>query len=137
MEIWKCLITLSVTILLIMLGSKVVYNDRIAVIEGNIMLEASPDNSSHQTSWQLNFPNGFNSNNCVCVAFGTKLYADSKAGYAYGTGFEGAIGLGCGDIPKSIELGQINNLDKIWCQAYNTSGAEKTLYYRIVLLKTR
>lgn len=116
-------------------GSSYLLKNNIAVIEGSVNLVASPDNSPKQTTWQLDFPEGFNSRNCVCIAFGTRLYSDNIAGYAYGTGFEDSIGTFSGDIPKSIELGFTNNISKIWCQAYNILSEQREMYFKIVLLK--
>ena len=122
-------------ILLIIVGSKVIYRNDCAVIEGNIKLAAGTDGKAKQTVWNLSFPNGFNSNNCVCIAFGTSLYSKTVAGYSYGTGFNDALGLYLGDIPKTIELGSVNALDKIYCQAQNIDSQERTLYYKIILMK--
>lgn len=135
MEIWRYLVLLSVIILLIIVGSKVIYRNDYVVIEGNVKLEAGTDGRVKQTVWNLSFPEGFNSNNCVCIAFGTRLYSETVAGYSYGTGFNDAIGLYLGDIPKTIELGSVNDLSKIYCQAQNIDSKERTLYYKIILMK--
>lgn len=53
--------------LLIMLGSKVVYNDRFVTITGTINMPEQND-SSLTGSTDIAYPNGFNSENCVVVS---------------------------------------------------------------------
>lgn len=57
MEIWKYLIILSVTILLILIGSKVIYKDDYAVITGTV----------NGNGVDIEYPKGFTKDNCVCV----------------------------------------------------------------------
>ena len=67
MEIWKYLIVLSVTILLIIVGSKVVYNDRFVTITGTIAMPEAND-SLLTGSIDITYPNGFNSENCIIIS---------------------------------------------------------------------
>ena len=90
-----------------------------AVIEGSHTLAANTQENLEQdydmqTQWQINFPSGFNKDNCVCVCFGVKGYSDRC--YAY-------------------TLGWNQDTTKINLEAYNMATSEKTLWYRIVLMK--
>ncbi len=109
--------------------------NNIAVITGKINLAATEPNSEviTQTTWTIDFPAGFNKDNCVCLSFGGRMH--DNRGFCYGTGNEDVIGLAIGDIPKSIVLGHASDTSKIWMQAYNIANSEQVYEYRIVLMK--
>jgi len=114
-------------------GSGYILKDDYAIIEGIMRLTGEAEGK--QTSWEIDFPEGFNQENCTCLAFETKIIKTN--GYANGTGFSDAMGLYSGDIPRSIIVGRSNSdsISKIWCQAFNVGTDTIEVRYRIVLMK--
>lgn len=111
--------------------------NNISILEGSVTLNASSDGEPLQTSWELDFPSGYSSENCICIGFGTSSKSSTLDGYSYGTGFTDVTGIVTGEIPRSIKLGELKNLTKIECKAYNILQEKTTLRYRIVLLKIK
>lgn len=109
--------------------------NNIAVITGKITLAGTSagDNNPKQTVWTINFPNGFNKDNCVCLAFGGRMYDDR--GFNYGLGDDGSFGIVTGDIPRSITLGYKPDPTKIHMCAENIANSDHVYEYRIVLMK--
>ncbi len=105
------------------------------MITGEIALAGTDANaeSSTQTIWYEDFPEGFNKDNCVCIAFGGRLFDDR--GLGYGTGKEESVGLISGDIPRSITIGSKVDTNKIGLMAYNIANTAKNYEYKIVLMK--
>lgn len=114
-------------------GSGYILKDDYAIIEGIMRLTGEAEGK--QTSWEIDFPEGFNQENCTCLAFETKIIKTN--GYANGTGFSDAMGLYSGDIPRSIIVGRSNSdsISKIWCQTFNVGTDTIEVRYRIVLMK--
>lgn len=109
-----------------------------AVIEGSYTLTANTQENLEQdydmqTQWQIDFPTGFNKDNCVCLCFGVKGYADRC--YAYGYNTSAAMGMIRGTVERTITLGWNQDTTKINLEAYNMATSAKTLWYRIVLMK--
>lgn len=109
-----------------------------AVIEGSHVLTANTEekhsqNSSMQTQWQIDFPSGFNKDNCVCLCFGAKSYEDRC--YSYGFNTSASLGIVKGTVERTIMLGWNQDTTKINLEAFNMATTEKTLWYRIVLMK--
>ena len=109
-----------------------------AVITGSMTLAANTQenldlNASQQTMINIDFPSGYNKDNCVCLAFGVKGVENRN--YAYGYNTSGSLGLLRGTVERTITLGALSDSTKIGVEAYNMATSEKTLWYRIVLMK--
>lgn len=138
MEIWKYLIILSATILLIVIGSKVIYSDNIAVISGQMILEANSQsnlnsNIEQQTILNIDFPKGFNKDNCFCLTFGIKTNEDKN--YSYGVGDSISNRSFTGSLIRNVILGAPDDNSKIALHVWQPSTSQKTAYYRLVLMK--
>lgn len=78
---------LLLIILVIAIGSKVTYQDNFAVLTGSVILEANTEENiqagkSKTTTFSIDYPEGFNRDNCVVVS-----YARTGTGglmYSYG-----------------------------------------------------
>ena len=121
-------------------ASAYILKDDYAVIEGVVVLNGNNpfEDLGKQTIWEIDFPVGFNENNCVCLSFETKIIQNRNWGYSTGTGFLDSIGMYTGDIPKTLILGRTNSensVKKIWCQAFNLNASSAELKYRITLLR--
>ncbi|MFQ9264497.1 MAG: hypothetical protein ACLR44_05310 [Clostridia bacterium] len=138
MGIWKCLTILSVTTLLILVGSKVIYKDDYAVITGQMSINGKTSGTDFATSnVQIDFPSGFNRENCVVLAFGTR--SNTNLGYTYGR-LDSDSSMGLATLyaagPKGIILGGINaSANKIIVHGSNCSNDAIVFYYKIVLMK--
>lgn len=114
----------------------------IAVIEGNVKLTASTTELAEKgegkiTTFDLNFPNGFNKENSILLSFGGKVLNDGR-GYSDGVPVAMSNAMATGNTPRSITLGGAPTSDianKIRCLVKNYSTTELTYYYRIVLMK--
>lgn len=109
-----------------------------AVINGSMTLAANTQanldlGASQQTMINIDFPSGFNKDNCVCLAFGVKGVENRN--YAYGYNSSGSLGMLRGTVERTITLGALADATKIGVEAYNMATSEKTLWYRIVLMK--
>lgn len=109
-----------------------------AVITGSMTLAANTQENldlgaSQQTMINIDFPSGFNKDNCVCLAFGVKGVENRN--YAYGYNTSGSLGMLRGTVERTITLGALADATKIGVEAYNMATSEKTLWYRIVLMK--
>ncbi len=126
------------TILLILIGSKVLYSDNIAVISGQMELEANSqsnleNDAEQQTILDIDFPKGFNKDNCVCIAFGMKTYAERN--YSYGVAFSSSNRFLTGSYIRNVILGSGDNNSKIALHVWNMATGQHTVYYRLVLMK--
>lgn len=65
------MVILLLIILLIVLGSKVIYKDNFAVITGTISL------TNGSGIGYLNYPDGYNYNNCIVISAAVAIYNDS------------------------------------------------------------
>lgn len=111
--------------------------NEIAVIEGNFLMTNfdSSGGSPTQNSITIDFPAGYNKDNCIVKAFGTRLYNDGR-GYNFGTGVYGNAGtIVTGAITRDIVLGYVADTSKIWMEVYNVGTSQRTCYYKIVLEK--
>ena len=87
------------------------------------------------TSKEVDFPEGFNKDNCVVLSFGGRNFNDGR-GYSYKFGgVTDATDLVLGTEAKRIELGSRSNDKKINIMVGNISTEIKTKYYKIVLMK--
>lgn len=108
--------------------------ENIAVLTGSVKLAAaSSSDNAKQTTWTLNFPSGFNKDNSICVAFGIKT--NTKSGFAYGLSESVSTRMFLGTYFKSVQVGYSSDTSKIFCEAYNPATSERTIDYKIVLMK--
>ncbi len=140
-EILKLVTILSVTILLIIIGNKVIYENNFAIIEGSIVCNANTldplKGEVTYTSKEIDFPQGFNKDNCIVLSLGGRNFDDGR-GYSYKfSGATEATDLVLGTEAKRIELGSRSDNEKINLMVGNISTEVKTKYYRIVLMKIK
>lgn len=104
----------------------------IAILTGTVTLEASEDsgNSYKQTIWDINYPEGFNKNNCTIISFGGK-FASEGFTFGYTDIASSSVSSISGAVPKSASLTDSG----IRVQAWNIAGIEKDFSYQIVLMK--
>ncbi len=86
-----------------------------------------------QTVLNIDFPQGFNKDNCVCLAFGMKTYAENN--YSYGVAFSETNRFTTGSYYRNIILGSGDNKSKIGLHVWNMATGQHTVYYRLVLMK--
>lgn len=128
---------LKVIILQIQNGSKVVYEDNFAIITGSITLKANTsqnlsNNIEMQTQLDINFPDTFNKDNCICIAFGMKKTEDKN--YSYGIGQSSSSNSIVGSLYKNVILGGTDNT-KITIQIWQMGTSIQKYIYKIVLMK--
>ena len=120
-------------ILLIVIGSEVIYKDNFAVISGKL-------NNGEST---IEYPEGFNKDNCVIISFSLdnpNLDTDVKH-WAYGNLFDASSWVG-GSIPYKIGMYSENIRIKtkrviITNEQYPSVGESTVAHnYKIVLMKT-
>lgn len=83
----------------------------------------------------IDFPAGFNSENCVVISIGTKFFKDKKYIYGHTDPNQVSVSMITGNVPFNVTLGADNNLNKILLGGHNMSSSKKVLYYKIVLMK--
>ena len=135
-------------ILLVLLGdssklggknpSQYTTNDKFAVLTGNMTLEANSQSefeagNQKQTQLLINFPSGFNKDNCVCIAFGMKT--DSAKNYSYGISSSISNQAALGSYPRHAVLGGSTDNTKIALQVWQSATCSKKVYYKLVLMK--
>ena len=86
-----------------------------------------------QTVLNIDFPQGFNKDNCVCLAFGMKTYAENN--YSYGVAFSETNRFTTGSYYRNIILGSGDNKSKIGLHVWNMATGQHIVYYRLVLMK--
>ena len=112
-------------ILLIVLGSKAVYKNNFVVISGNLKVAANDSNVAN-----ISYPEGFNAENCVPISCG--LQAIANKGYNYvGYNKDSSSAL-TNAYDRKLNLTSSN----IVLMIYNPTTSEKTVSYKIVLMKT-
>lgn len=127
------------TILLILIGSKVVYKDDYAVITGSMTLNAVETAGAYKsTSKNIDFPDGFNKDNCILISAGQNKLGLEDMGYGYGItdlNYNKSLGTLIGAEPFCVLLGSNTDTTKIKIYGFNSYNGERTLNYRIVLMK--
>lgn len=92
------------------------------------------NNLEQQTILNIDFPKGFNKDNCVCIAFGMKTYEEKN--YSYGVAFTESNRFVTGSYIRNVVLGNTNDDNsKISLHVWNMTTAQHTVYYRLVLMK--
>lgn len=122
-------------------NSDVVVNtiqNNIAVISGQMILEANSQsnlnsNIEQQTILNIDFPRGFNKDNCFCLTFGIKTNEDKN--YSYGVGDSISNRSFTSSLIRNVILGASNDNSKIALHVWQPSTSQKTAYYRLVLMK--
>lgn len=110
---------LLLIILLIVVGSKVIYKDNFAILTGNIPLT----NGSGQVN--VNYPDGFDSSNCVVVSLGIDIYASGKFSFVGDAGSPLIYEARLADPYIVVKTNSVDNI-----------GTTNTKQYKIVLMKT-
>ena len=119
-------------------GSAYVLKNNIAILTGSMPIEGKSEGIEFvTTNTHIDFPEGFNRDNCVVLAFGTK--GNINLGYTYGhlnSADSMSLAMFYGSGPKAVTLGGINTSEnKIIVHGSNFSSDAITFYYKIVLLK--
>lgn len=111
---------LLLIILLIVIGITYINKDRFAVITGNINL------NNGEGSVSVDYPNGFNIDNCVPISAGFNFVRDANW-------------LGFGFVQNTFGIGVRLSDTKVTFQVYNTlggsGGVTASKPYKIVLMK--
>ena len=118
-------------------GSAYILRNNIVVLNGITNIHVDADSSlSHQ--FNLNYPSGFNKNNTIILAFGSRRADNEALGFSFGTlSVSTASALISTSIGKKVTL----NEDDMLCNIYfNYNGASHNAYdykfeYKIVLMK--
>lgn len=124
--------TLLLIMLLIVIGSKVVYKDNFAEVQGTVNLTASSDPGSTYlpTNFSIDYPNGFSKENTVVVGFKCKLQGTGTGDYIFGyTPDKMSASAVSGAYPRTVRMS-----NKLECSIYNLSSSRK-LDYVIYLMK--
>lgn len=102
----------------------------VAVLTGSINLTISDKRLTG--SKDINYPNGFNKDNCVVIACGISGNASSNTEFAYGNSGDNASSYVTGGMPSMVKLRQ----DRIQFQIYlDVEAVAGTRNYKIVLMK--
>lgn len=129
-------------ILLIIIGSKVIYNDRFVTIIGKATLTANTqenatNNKCTFTNIKIDYPSGFSAENCVLISYSRQH--NSNMGYSYGwdnylESMDNLIGV----IPMRVTLfgnSTTEYSNKIRLQLGNLSTSEADISFKITLMK--
>lgn len=114
-------------------GGKYFNMDNICVLLGNKTLGANSSSSGMeyaQTTWDINYPTGFNKNNCIVLAFQGNLDNNERVG-AFGVSPNTATAAAIGTLPRTVMMKN----DGINLQVWNPAYSEKTYHYKLVLMK--
>lgn len=117
-------------------GSAFMSRSNFAVITGSMTLSATTEALTYrQTIKDINFPSGFNKDNCVLISAGRQY----SGNYGYGYGICDFInakstGMLTGTAPFAVWLGA-NSGTNIRIYGYNEATSQKTLNYKLVLMK--
>ena len=109
-----------------------IYGDDFVTIKGNVLLAGAdePLKSFRQTIFKIDYPEGFNKDNTVALAFDVN---STSVVTTYNFGFTPpslSVIATQGTFPRTIGFGD----EQITCMVYN-SVTERTIKYRIVLMK--
>lgn len=136
------MVILLAIILLMLIGSPVIYKDNMAVITGTLKLNANTqekavENICTYTDTKINYPNGFSADNCVLISCGRQN--NNNFGYAYGwDNYIDSMDSLLGIVPMRINLygdSTTEYANKIRLQMGNLSTNEVSVPYKIVLMK--
>lgn len=118
------------------------YKNDYAVITGSMVLDANTQENAvngktTKTATAIDFPSGFNADNCVIVSAGR--YGTAQGMITYGwSDYLSSMDLFFGNVPFSISLNKTNTTafsEKIRIEAGNLTTSQQTMYFKIVLMK--
>lgn len=115
---------LLLIILVIVIGSKVVYKDNYAVITGSMSISANGSLTK-----DINYPSGFNVDNCVPISCGLKVLENK--GYNFIGDYLNSSSLLINAYDRSLNL--ISTAIQLY--VINPTDSSKTVTYKIVLMK--
>lgn len=109
----------------------------IAILEGTVTTSEKLENETlHYNTYSFNFPEGFNKNNCYCIAFGISTTGESIQGYSYEILDPSDIRSWLrSSLYRNIILGMNNNISKIGVTIGTPFTEQMTIRYKIVLMK--
>ena len=111
-----------------------IYKDNFAILTGEITLTKSynPGTSFKETRKEnIEYPNGFNKDNCALIAFATNKTTNSNKYYTCDSNVaSSAPGGVTGNVPRSAMLS-----DKITLVFNNWMGSDVTIHYEVILMK--
>lgn len=113
------MVRLLLIILLIVLGSKVVYKDNFAVISGNIQL------TNGAGSVTLEYPTGFTRENCVPISIGIDIVGTDNFSYFFNGTSNSCFEVRFGPSNLFVNAKSIDGL-----------GTSNTKQFKLVLMKT-
>ena len=129
---------LLLIILVIAIGSKVVYKDNFAILTGTIPANTGADSYSIK---EINYPSGYTKDNCVVVA---SQFNNSNTNNIYSSGTIMSVGsYTIGGVPATISLREDDIQIRI-SNSYIVPGEPSAVYvqqikvpfaYKIVLMK--
>lgn len=113
------------------------YKDNIAVITGSMTLNANTQESfdmgyEAQTQLKIDFPAGFNKDNCIVISFATKIAGKN---YSYGIGETDSYRAVTGSYHRNIVLGSSSDSSKINLSVWQMALSQVNIDYKIVLMK--
>lgn len=122
-----------------------IYKDNFAIIEGNLTLEASSSENavnyiSKKTEKVIDYPKGFNKENCVVISYGKTGTANQMRTYGWVNNHIDATEMLLGLDTFYVALyGEASNSfsNKIRIIIGNLSTSPKDIQYRIVLMKIK
>ena len=119
-------------ILLILIGNKVLYDDRFAILEGIIITPALGSEDT-KGSISLNYPTGFNKDNCVVIGLMSQNTGNDEKSYNTSS----SIGLSAEEVRGCYGLQASLRGDGILISLYkvNKNAQQKNIHVRIVLMK--
>lgn len=117
-----------------------VVQSNVVAITGSIELKGNTQgnvekNEAMLTNWEIDFPTGFNIDNCVCIAFGMRLAENRGFSFGISETSQRSVSMLNGSIFKSVQLGAVTDNSKINCEAWNYNTSNSTYHYKIVLMK--
>lgn len=122
---------LLVTTLKTPTGSKVIYHDDIAVVTGTKSIDGNTGSSDYtQTNWHIDYPTGYNRNNCIVISFFVTISNSTNSG-AYGQSPYASSNYVLGTVPRGVSF-KDDDMNVFCC---NPNPNAQSISYKIVLLK--
>lgn len=123
-------------------GKHEVYTkDDFAIITGEMYLEANADTGEVKGEQTVDFPEGFNIDNCVVLSFGVRNSTRSGGGYSFGTDTmtNSSKAITRASMGKNVFFNTAANCMKLIIQADEVYTISETVTdtcnYKIVLMK--
>lgn len=121
---------------MIVIGNKYTNNKDFVVLRGTITVPGRTGDDNSYAGVSIDFPDGFNKDNCVVVSFGLNNYGENR-GYGYGDlSVNDARSWTRNSFPSCVLLGfPVNGVMKINITIEQYMTTEKTYEYQLVLMK--